>query len=91
MCGYRHSLKRGESTCTYFANDKTFKENGDWAIKKKRSTSQMHMKNGATTRRKWQSKLGRRNEKLWERVRVDRFGAKRENGGSVDENRGKIM
>ncbi len=42
------------------------------------------MGNGATTRRKWQSKtLGRRNEKLRERVRVDHFVSQMKNGGSV--------
>ena len=67
---------KGESTCTYFANDKTFKENGDWGNKEKKVYKlDAYGERVPQLDENGNQKLGRRNEKLWEsKVRVvDRF------------------
>ncbi len=89
MCGYRHSLWKGESTCIFLTAQEPFKENGDWGNKKKGLQASAYG-NRSQLDENGNQKLGRRNE-IMGRVRVDRFEPTEKNGGSVAENRGKIM
>ncbi len=73
VCGYRHSLEEGIPHA-YLLTTRPFKENGDWGNKEKRSYKLDAYRDWVP--QKWTKmaiKNGRRNEKLWERVRVDQF------------------